>query len=156
MLKLQAYIFIFYMFQIPGRMGLLITLYLITFNLYGSISSTLAPRKRGFSYIEVWMVGVIITISVAILEYFVILAFKRRNKNANLDYIIEMIDFISLIINLACFSSFVIFYWMKGFGIFWIKKISFFLLFWGAKHSTLLSIFICTMRIIIIIKIYIA
>ena len=97
-------------------MGLLITLYLITFNVYSSISSTIAPPKRGFSYIEVWMVGVIITISVAILEYFVILAFKRRNKNANLDYIIEMIDFISLIINLAFFSSFVIFYWMKGFG----------------------------------------
>ena len=97
-------------------MGLLITLYLITFNVYGSISSTLAPPTRGFSYIEVWMVGVIITISVAILEYFVILAFKRRNKNANLDYIIEMIDFISLVFNLVSFSFFVLFYWMKGFG----------------------------------------
>ena len=105
-------------FQVPGRMGLLITLYLITFNVYGSISSTLAPSKRGFSYIEAWMVGVVITISVAILEYFFILAIKRRNKYANLDYVIEMIDFISLIINLAFFSSFVIFYWMKGFGIF--------------------------------------
>ena len=99
-------------------MGLLITLYLITFNLYGSISSTLAPPKRGFSYIEVWMVGVLITISVAILEYFAILALKRRNKNANLDKIIEMMDFISFIINLAFFSSFVIFYLMKGFGLF--------------------------------------
>jgi len=93
-------------------MGLLITLYLITFNLYGSISSTLAPPKRGFSYIEVWMVGVVTTISFAIL------ALKRRDKNANLDKIIEMIDFISLIINLTFFSSFVIFYWMKGFGFF--------------------------------------
>ena len=95
-------------------MGLLITLCLINFNIYGSVGSTLAPPKRGFSYIEVWMVGVMITINFAILEYFVILAFKRRNKNANLDYIIEMIDFISLIINLAFFSSFVIFYWIKG------------------------------------------
>ena len=104
------------MFQVPGRMGLLITLYLITFNVYGSISSTLAPPTRGFSYIEVWMVGVVSTISIAILEYFFILAFKRRNKNSNLDYIIEMIDFISLVFNLVFFSFFVIFYWMKGFG----------------------------------------
>ena len=95
-------------------MGLLITLYLITFNVYGSISSTLAPSKRGFSYIEAWMVGVVITISVAILEYFFILAFKRRHRNANLDYIKGMVDFISLIINLTFFSSFVTLYLLKG------------------------------------------
>ena len=99
-------------------MGLLITLCLITFNIYGSMGSTLAPPRRGFSYIEVWMTGVIITISVAILEYFFILTFKRRKKYANLDYIIEMIDFVSSIVTLVFFSSFVMFYWMKGFGYF--------------------------------------
>ena len=105
-----------FIFQIPARVCFLITLYLITFNVYGSVSSNLAPPKRGFSYIELWMVGVVTTISIAILEYFFILAYKRRNKNANLDYIIEMIDFISLVFNLVFFSFFVIFYWMKGFG----------------------------------------
>ena len=69
--------------KVPGRMGLLITLYLITFNVYGSISSTLAPPKRGFSYIETWMVGIVMTISLAILEYFFILAFMRRNTCDN-------------------------------------------------------------------------
>ena len=35
--------------QVPGRMGLLITLYLITFNVYGSISSNMAPPLWEFS-----------------------------------------------------------------------------------------------------------
>ena len=95
-------------------MGLLITLSLITFNVYGSISSTFAPPKRGFSYIEVWMVGVIMTISIAIIEYFSILAFKRRNKFLNQDKITERIDFISFIVNLVFFIFFVVIYWMSG------------------------------------------
>ena len=95
-------------------MGLLITLSLITFNVYGSIGSTFAPPKRGFSYIEVWMVGVITTISVAIIEYFSILALKRRNTFSNQDKITAKIDFISFILNLIFFMVFVLIYWMKG------------------------------------------
>ena len=41
-------------FQVPGRMGLLVTLHLISSNVYNSLN---APQKRGFSYIEVWMIG---------------------------------------------------------------------------------------------------
>ena len=96
-------------------MGLLITLYLIKSNVYGSISSTIAPPKRGFSYIEVWMIGIVMTISFAILEYFFILAFKRRNKMTNPEDIIQLIDFISLITSIAFLIIFVAFYWMIGF-----------------------------------------
>ena len=104
-------------------MGLLITLYLITFNVYGSISSTLAPSKRGFSYTEVWMVGVVITISTAILEYFFILTFKRKYKYENLDDTIGRmtldgtigrIDFISLIISIIFFGCFINLYWLSA------------------------------------------
>ena len=35
-------------------MGLLVTLYLISANVYNSVS---APPGRGFSYIELWAVG---------------------------------------------------------------------------------------------------
>ena len=35
-------------------MGLLVTLHLISSNVYNSLN---APQKRGFSYIEVWMIG---------------------------------------------------------------------------------------------------
>ena len=97
-------------------MGLLITLYLITFNVYGSISENLAPPERDFSYIEVWMTGVVITISVAILELFVILAFKRKNRFSNPDEMAQRIDFISLIVSFVSFSCFVVIYSMKGLG----------------------------------------
>ena len=58
----------------PGRLGLLVTLALITSNVYNSVN---APPKRGFSYIEVWMVGVQVPILVGILEYGIILALKK-------------------------------------------------------------------------------
>ena len=95
-------------------MGLLITLSLITFNVYGSIASAFAPPKRGFSYIEVWMVGVMITINFAILEYFIILALKRTQGFANLDELTAKMDFISLIISLKFFMIFNIVYWLEG------------------------------------------
>ena len=96
-------------------MGLLITLYLITFNVYGSVSANMAPPERGFSYIEVWMTAVVITISVAILELLFILAFKRKNRFFNPDEMAQRIDFISLIISFVFFSCFVVVYSIKGF-----------------------------------------
>ena len=101
-------------------MGLLITLCLINFNIYGSVSSTLAPPKRGFSYIEVWMVGVMVTIIFAILEYLAILAFKRKNGFSNLDEheITKRIDSISLIMSFRVFILFNVIYWLNGFGYF--------------------------------------
>ena len=59
---------------------MLITLYLITSNVYGSVE---APKSRGFSYIEVWMVGIQATILLAIFEYVIILVLKRRMKGKN-------------------------------------------------------------------------
>ena len=39
---------------VPGRMGLLVTLFLISSNVYNSLD---APQGRGFSFIEIWLVG---------------------------------------------------------------------------------------------------
>ena len=58
----------------PGRLGLLVTLALIASNVFNSVN---APPNRGFSYIEVWMVGVQVPILVGILEYGIILALKK-------------------------------------------------------------------------------
>ena len=59
---------------VPGRLGLLITLFLILTNVYNSVD---APKSRGFSFIEIWLVGVQLPIFVAILEYMVLLARKK-------------------------------------------------------------------------------
>ena len=55
-------------------MGLLVTLDLIATNVYNSVK---APSKRGFSYIEIWMIGVQVPILLAISEYAILLAVKK-------------------------------------------------------------------------------
>ena len=61
---------------IPGRLGLLVTLDLIFTNVYNSVEG---PKSRGFSYIEVWMVGMQIPIIIGncstLLKIFVIFCF---------------------------------------------------------------------------------
>ena len=96
-------------------MGLLITASLIAWNVYGSTSNK-APRSRGFSFIEVWILGVQTNIIVAIIEYACILALKRSNfnmstKSANMDRIIKLIDLLAFVLSLIFFSCFNIFYW---------------------------------------------
>ena len=61
-------------FKVPGRMGLVITLCLISFNVYNVVD---APPTRGFSYVEIWMIGMEIPILLAALEYSMILGLKR-------------------------------------------------------------------------------
>ena len=50
------------------------TIDLIATNVYNSVK---APIKRGFSFIEIWMIGVQIPILVGIFEYSFILARKK-------------------------------------------------------------------------------
>ena len=55
----------------------MITLDLIATNVYNSVE---APKRRGLSFIEIWMVGVQIPILIAIFEYGIILAMIKREK----------------------------------------------------------------------------
>ena len=99
-------------------MGLLITVCLITWNIYGT---TEAPPSRGFSYIEMWITIVQFNILLAIFEYSCILVLKRSNirprifkkKFLNLDQVIKIIDMISLFVSVSLFSVFNVFYWTK-------------------------------------------
>ena len=64
---------------VPGRMGLLVTLFLISSNTYNSLN---IPQDRGFSYIEIWLIGTQGNILVALIEYAFILAWKKcSSKN---------------------------------------------------------------------------
>ena len=42
-----------------------------------------APAKRGFSYIEIWMIGVQIPILTGLTEYGVLLALKKYHQDEN-------------------------------------------------------------------------
>ena len=54
------------------------TLFLIVSNVYNSVK---APAKRGFSYIEIWMIGVQIPILTGLTEYGVLLALKKYHQD---------------------------------------------------------------------------
>ena len=58
----------------------MITLDLIAMNTYNSVK---APPGRGFSYIEIWLVGIQIPILLAIVEYGILLVLKRCNRTKN-------------------------------------------------------------------------
>lgn len=47
-------------------MGMLVTLYLCSVNVYATID---APKNRGFSYIDLWMIGTQLPILMALLEF---------------------------------------------------------------------------------------
>ena len=117
-------------------MGLLVTLFLISSNVYNSVN---APEKRGFSHIETWMIGAQGVILFALLEYGLVLAWKKyssteggsksngakiksknttSNKNAawvlntkTTDEKIARLDLIALFISAFLFLCFNIFYW---------------------------------------------
>ena len=50
-----------------------------------------APFGRGFSYIEIWLLGIQIPIISAIVEYGILLTMKRMHKNENSQVKIQVI-----------------------------------------------------------------
>ena len=60
-------------------MGMIVTLYLISTNVYNSVE---APKIRGFSYIETWMIGTQIPILVSITG-----AFSEKGTRSNPQFI---------------------------------------------------------------------
>ena len=67
--------------MVPGRLGLLLTVFLIITNNYNSVN---APADRGFSFIEIWMVGIYLQILFAIFEYSYLIV-QNRNKVMAID-----------------------------------------------------------------------
>ena len=118
-------------------MGLLVTLYLISSNVYSSLQ---APIQRGFSYIEIFLIGTQGVIFFAILEYGFVLAWMKYSNifnesgkkvissNSNqkkgswftdsqmsLDFKIKVVDMISLIISVVFFLLFNAIYWANAY-----------------------------------------
>ena len=50
-----------------------------------------APSERGFSYIEIWLLGIQIPIILAIVEYGILLTMKRMQKKDNSQVKIQVI-----------------------------------------------------------------
>ena len=90
-------------------MGMIVTLYLISANVYNSVD---APKNRGFSFIEFWMIGTQIPILLALCEYGFVLHLKKTTKQSDdsgqtLDEKIKNLDYASLMFTLLYFIIFV-------------------------------------------------
>ena len=102
-------------------MGLLVTLFLISSNVYTSVK---APSQRGFSFLEVWVLGSQGIIFLAILEYGFVLGWKKYGNENDVKPLagkgfsstskheqIKFIDMISLILSILGFFCFNVVYW---------------------------------------------
>ena len=94
--------------KVPGRMGMIVTLYLISANVYNSVD---APQSRGFSYIEYWMLITIFPIALALEEYGLILLLKRIDIKSEKG-LIKKIDFTTMTVSLILFLTFAALYWV--------------------------------------------
>ena len=97
-------------------MGMILTLYLISANVYNSVEG---PKSKGFCYIEYWMIGTQIPILIALLEYGFVLSLKKISKKVedkkealNLDAKIKKLDFATMIISFLYFIIFATVYWI--------------------------------------------
>ena len=105
-------------------MGMVLTLYLISSNTYNSLE---APNARGFSYIEIWVLGTQLPILLALLEYGFILCYKKVNNKTtdvshlmtfgnfeqeSIDKRLRMLDFGTMIVCIVYFILFASFYWI--------------------------------------------
>ena len=94
----------------PGRLGLLVTLYLLATNVYNSVT---APTQRGFSYVEIWMLGVQIPILTGVVEYGILLAMKKYHK-VEMNSVSKTVDKWTFSGSLLFIMIFNIIYWSMG------------------------------------------
>ena len=96
-------------------MGMVVTLYLISANVYNSVD---APRTRGFCYIEIWMFGSQFPILLALLEYGFVLYMKKVvktldwNETKKFDEKIKTLDLSTMIFSFCSFMIFASIYWI--------------------------------------------
>ena len=96
-------------------MGMVVTLYLISANVYNSVD---APKTRGFSYIEIWMFGSQFPILLALLEYGFVLYIKKVVKTSDWNEIkkfdekIKTLDLSTMIFSFCSFMIFASIYWI--------------------------------------------
>ena len=98
--------------MIPGRMSLLMILFLTLLTIHMNVISK-SPESVGTTHIMNWMIACIIFVFFAIIEYGVMLfcRFIFEYKSFEKEYAkkqLMQVDFISLMISMISFSIFII------------------------------------------------
>ena len=92
--------------NIPGRLGVLVTLYLTLISLYKSLQ---IPSNIGFGYIDVWFILIQVPILVAIFEYGFILVWMKycsKNLKARISKYIDLFSFCAVLAYLGVIIQF--------------------------------------------------
>ena len=102
---------------VPGRMGMLVTMFLIQTGIYGSVDS---PKFRGFGFLEMWYIGMQVPILMAIMEYgFLLVAIKYKgqdsyvtlgNRKKSLEATMKRIDLFSFFSSFFSSTIFIVVY----------------------------------------------
>lgn len=99
--------------QVPGRLGSLLTLYLISVNSYNSLD---APSNRGLSYVDLWFLGIQFIFIFGIVEYGSILCFRRimtfRQRRIE-ESKLQKIDFCAFVTSSISFTAFIVVYYFS-------------------------------------------
>ena len=98
---------------VPGRMGMLVTIFLIVISIYRTVE---APSKRDFGYLDIWYIGVQVPILFALSEYGLILAALKYTevhqeivlwgKATKINHLLKILDFVSFCLNLTLILTF--------------------------------------------------
>jgi len=64
---------------VPGRMTMLVTLFLVLINIHNTIQTN-SPKAEGFTAIKTWIIACIVFVFGALLEYSVILFMLKLEK----------------------------------------------------------------------------
>ena len=83
----------------------------IATNVYNSAN---APVQRGFSYVEIWMIGIQIPILTALSEYGILLTLKKYQKEFDINNASKILDKWTLVGSLFFILIFNIVYWFMG------------------------------------------
>ena len=70
----------------PGRLGVLVTLYLLLINLYRSME---VPTKIGFGYIDQWFITIQVPVLVSVIEF--TLRFIDMSEHVVIGWIVALI-----------------------------------------------------------------
>ena len=92
--------------QVPGRLGMIVTLLLISANTYNALD---APSDRGVSYIEIWMIGTILPILLALLEFGLLLTLDKIGYDKKMR--MKLWDLLAAILVLIFHLVFQLYFW---------------------------------------------
>ena len=96
---------------VPGRIGLLITIFLVLINIFNQVTEK-SPNTETLTNISIWIISCIIFVYSALVEYGCLLCFKHVYKNSQyFDIGLKRVDTICLSTSMILFFLFNVAFW---------------------------------------------